>query len=107
MTSVLISLLLTLRGLVSSRIALHLEVLALRHQLQVLQRSRPRRLRLMKADRWLWAWLSTSWPAWRMTRVIVKPETVLAWHRQDSAGTGAGRVAAESDDRASRATSAF
>jgi hypothetical protein len=66
MTSVLISLLLTLRGLVSSRIALHLEVLALRHQLQVLQRSRPRRLRLMKADRWLWAWLSTSWPAWRM-----------------------------------------
>jgi putative transposase len=82
MTSVLISLLLTLRGLVSSRIALHLEVLALRHQLQVLQRSRPRRLRLMKADRWLWAWLSTSWPAWRMTRVIVKPETVLAWHRQ-------------------------
>ena len=45
MLSVLISLLLTLRGLVSSRIALHLEVLALRHQLQVLQRSRPRRLR--------------------------------------------------------------
>ena len=82
MLSVLISLLLTLRGLVSSRIALHLEVLALRHQLQVLQRSRPRRLRLMKADRWLWAWLSTSWPAWRMALVIVKPETILAWHRQ-------------------------
>ena len=82
MISVLISLLLTLRGLVRSRIALHLEVLALRHQLQVLQRSRPRRLRLMRADRWLWAWLSTSWPAWRTALVIVKPETVLAWHRQ-------------------------
>ena len=37
--SELISLLLTLRGLVQSRAALHLEVLALRHQLHVLQRS--------------------------------------------------------------------
>ena len=82
MMSVLISLLQTLRGLVRSRAALHLEVLALRHQLQVLQRSRPRRLRLTKPDRWLWAWLSTSWPAWRTALVIVKPETVLAWHRQ-------------------------
>ena len=82
MTSVLISLLLTLRGLVRSRAALHLEVLALRHQLQVLQRSRPRRLRLVRADRWLWAWLSRSWSAWRTTLVIVQPETVVAWHRQ-------------------------
>jgi putative transposase len=82
MTSVLISLLLTLRGLVRSRAALHLEVLALRHQLQVLQRSRSRRLRLVRADRWLWAWLSRSWSAWRTTLVIVQPETVIAWHRQ-------------------------
>jgi putative transposase len=80
--AVLISLLLTLRTLVRSRVALHVEVLALRHQLQVLQRSRPRRLRLMKADRWLWAWLSEAWPSWRTALVIVKPETVLAWHRQ-------------------------
>jgi hypothetical protein len=81
MTSVLISLLLTLRGPVTSRMALHLELLALRHQLQVLQRSRPRRLRLVRADRWLWAWLSMAWPAWRTALVIVKPETVVAWHR--------------------------
>jgi hypothetical protein len=39
MTSVLISLLSTVRGIVRSRAALHLEVLALRHQLEVLQRS--------------------------------------------------------------------
>jgi transposase InsO family protein len=57
-------------------------LLALRHQLQVLNRSRPRRLRLITADRWLWAWLSRSWPAWRTALVIVKPETVIAWHRQ-------------------------
>ena len=41
MMSVLISLLLTLRGIARSRAGLHFEVLALRHQLQVLQRSRP------------------------------------------------------------------
>ena len=82
MMSVLISLLATLRGLVRSRAALHAEVLALRHQLLVLQRSRPRRLRLVNADRWLWAWLSRSWTDWRAALVIVKPETVIAWHRQ-------------------------
>jgi putative transposase len=57
-------------------------VLALRHQLQVLQRTRPRRLRLAKADRWLWVWLSRIWTGWRTALVIVKPETVLGWHRQ-------------------------
>src|SRR2546427_9879553 len=40
--SVVFSLLLTLRGLARSRAALHLEMLALRHQLQVLRRSQPR-----------------------------------------------------------------
>jgi putative transposase len=82
MTSVLISTLAVLRGLIRSRAALHLEVLALRHQLLVLQRSRPRRLRLANADRWLWAWLSASWSGWRTAVVTVKPETVIAWHRQ-------------------------
>jgi putative transposase len=82
MTSVLISVLAMLRGVARSRAALHVEVLALRHQLQVLQRSRPRRLHLAKADRWLWAWLSASWSGWRTALVIVKPETVTAWHRQ-------------------------
>ena len=81
MTSVLMCLLATLRGVVRSRAALHLEVLALRHQVQVLQRSRPRRLRLAHADRWLWAWLSHVWPGWRTALAIVKPETVVGWHR--------------------------
>jgi hypothetical protein len=57
-------------------------VLALRHQLQVLQRSRPRRMRLAKVDRWLWVWLSRLWTGWRSALVIVKPETVIAWHRR-------------------------
>src|SRR5262245_29726230 len=82
MKSVLISFLTMLAGLMRSRAALHIEVLALHHQLQVLQRSRPRRLRLTKAFRWLWTWLATSWPSWRTALIIVKPETVIAWHRQ-------------------------
>ena len=62
--------------------ALHLEVLALRHQLQVLQRSQPRRLALGKVDRCLWVWLSQVWANWRTALVIVQPETVIAWHRR-------------------------
>ena len=80
--SVFLSLLLTLRSCARSRVVLQLEVLALRHQLQVLQRSRPRRLRLARADRWLWVWLSRVWNEWRAALVIVKPETVIAWHRR-------------------------
>jgi putative transposase len=80
--SVLLSLLLTLRTSTRSRAALQLEVLALRHQLQVLQRARLHRVRLAMTDRWVWVVLSRVWTEWRTALVIVKPETVIAWHRQ-------------------------
>src|SRR3981189_3480578 len=80
--SVLLSFLLTLRTWARSRAALQLEVLALRHQLQVLHRSQHRRVRLAKTDRWLWVLLSRLWSGWRTALVIVKPETVIAWHRR-------------------------
>jgi putative transposase len=80
MISVLLSFLLTLRTWARSRGTLQLEILALRHRLQVLQRSRPRRLRLAKTDRWLWGLLSRIWTGWRTALVIVKRETVIAWH---------------------------
>jgi transposase InsO family protein len=41
-----------------------------------------KRPRLTAADRLLWAWLSEIWADWRSTLVIVKPETVIAWHRK-------------------------
>jgi putative transposase len=77
-----VSLLLTVRSSVRSRAALQMEVLALRHQLHVLARSRPHRLPLTRADRLLWVWLSRAWTEWRAALVIVKPDTVIAWHRQ-------------------------
>src|SRR4029453_5330038 len=82
MLSVLVSLFLTLRHCARSRAALQLELLALRHQLQVLERSRRGRPRLSRADRLLWVWLSRVWHEWRSALVVVKPETVIAWHRR-------------------------
>lgn len=64
-----------------SRAALQLENLALRHQLGVLHRS-VKRPRLTAADRLLRAWLSEVWADWRSTLCIVKPETIIAWHRK-------------------------
>ena len=65
-----------------SRATLQMEVLALRHQIGILQRSAKERPKLTAADRILWAWLSGVWAGWRSALVIVKPETVIAWHRQ-------------------------
>ena len=79
MRSVIVSLLFTLGASLRDRAALQLEMLALRHQLQVLERTRPRRVRLTRSDRLLWVWLSGTWQGWRAALVIVKPETVLAW----------------------------
>jgi len=58
-----------------------LEVLALRHQLTVMQRS-VKRAKLTPADRFLWAWLAVTWRDWRSALIIVKPETVIGWHRR-------------------------
>jgi len=64
-----------------SRASLVLENLALRQQLAVLHRATPRP-RLRPADRAFWAILSRAWSRWADTLVIVKPATVVAWHRR-------------------------
>ncbi len=58
-----------------------LENLALRQQLAVFKRKCPRP-RLRRADRFFWVWLSKSWKDWQRALAIVRPETVVAWHRQ-------------------------
>src|SRR5271166_7162278 len=78
---VLATLLATLSSIVRSRAALELENLALRHEIGVLQRSARKRPKLTPVDRLLWAWLSHIWWDWRSALAIVKPETVVAWHR--------------------------
>jgi len=71
-----------LSSLFRARAALQLKNLALRHQIGVLQRSVKKRPKLTAADRILWAWLCGIWSDWRSALVIVKPETVIAWHRK-------------------------
>jgi putative transposase len=65
-----------------SRAVLQLENLALRHQLHVLRRQRPGRPRLLTIDRLLWVWLYRLWPRCLDTMMLVKPATVIQWHRQ-------------------------
>ncbi len=67
-------------GIARDRRDLVLENIALRHQVDVLTRTR-RRPALLLGDRLLWLSLSRTWPAWRKHLVIVQPDTVVRWHR--------------------------
>ncbi len=80
MRMILLYLLDSVLSSVRSRAALQLEVIALRHQLEVLQRIRPARFRLTRLDRIIWLSLYRLWPRCLDAVVIVKPETVIAWH---------------------------
>jgi putative transposase len=81
MMAAMLTLVLTglLRGVRTQRV-LVLENLALRHQLAVLQRAVPRP-RLRRSDRLLWVLLSRLWNGWADALLLVKPETVIRWHR--------------------------
>ena len=63
-----------------SRTDLAVEVLALRQQVAVLKRRRPRPP-LGPLDRLFWRFLRANWSRWKDALVIVKPETVVRWHR--------------------------
>src|SRR3979490_2727925 len=67
---------------VRSRASLELELVALLHQVTVLRRQRPGRPRLFSTDRLLWTWLYRIWPQVLNTMVLVKPATVVQWHRK-------------------------
>jgi putative transposase len=69
-------------SVLKTRAVLQLENIALRHQIGVLQRSAKKRPKLSAADRLLWVWLSRIWRDWRSSLVVVKPETVVGWHRK-------------------------
>ncbi len=65
-----------------SRAQPQLEILALRHQLTVLQRQQNKRPRLTSFDRVFWVWLYRLWPDCLDALAIMKPETVVRWHRE-------------------------
>ncbi len=67
-------------ALFRSRVDLALEILALRQQIAVLKRQRPRPP-LTPFDRFFWSTLRQLWSRWSDVLVVVKPETVVGWHR--------------------------
>jgi len=87
MQAVVLAVVTSLASIVRSRLALQIEILALRHQLAVYHRA-GRRPQLRPADRLLWAWLSRAWAGWRAALVIVQPRTVIAWQRKRFRTTG-------------------
>ena len=70
-----------LSAFLRDRLELAAENLALRQQLAILTRG-GRRPKLRQRDRIFWVWLSEIWDDWRSVLLIVKPETVVRWHRQ-------------------------
>jgi putative transposase len=60
---------------------LALENLALRQQLALFNRNQ-KRLQLRRTDRLFWAWISRFWERWRESLIVVKPNTVVRWHRK-------------------------
>ena len=81
MLHLLYALLATARSSSKSHRELALENLALRQQLAVLRRT-TKRPKLINADRAFWVVLSRLWPEWRSALILVKPETVIGWHRK-------------------------
>src|SRR5438445_4054284 len=71
----------TLRSTVRTHRELALENLALRQQLAV-RKARQPRPRLTAMDRIFWVVLSRLWQSWRNSLQVVRPETVVGWHRQ-------------------------
>ena len=72
---------LALVGLFQSRVSLEAEILVLRHQLNVLRRKSPKKLSFTSVDRLVFAGLYRLAPGMLDALAIVKPETVIRWHR--------------------------
>jgi len=80
MAEFILALLAAVRVFFRSRGDAALEILALRQQVAVLKRKRPRP-NLSAADRLFWTLLRGFWTRWAEVLAIVKPETVVGWHR--------------------------
>ena len=64
-----------------SKLRLEAENAALRHQLVVLQRKMQGRVRLTNNDRWFFVQLYRWFPSILQVLTIIRPETLVRWHR--------------------------
>jgi hypothetical protein len=68
-------------SLFKSRARLEAEILVLRQQINVLRRQTPRRPQLNNIDRSLLVWLYRWVPSVLAAVAIIRPETIIRWHR--------------------------
>src|SRR6266576_4927211 len=68
-------------GLFWPRAVLQAEILVLRHQLNVLRRKSPKRLAFGNVDRLVFTALYRVAPGVLDSLKILKPQTVIRWHR--------------------------
>jgi hypothetical protein len=82
MLAFLSQLLLAMRSRFTRCARLEAENLLLRRQLVALRRKSPTRVRLCNIDRLLLVWLYRMCPSLLDAIIIVRPETMLRWHRR-------------------------
>jgi hypothetical protein len=71
----------TVVDLFRPRAALEAEILVLRQQIVVLRRGKPGRLPFSGIDRMVLGWVCHLFPTARGALAIVRPDTVVRWHR--------------------------
>src|SRR5450759_3005496 len=72
-----------LASLFKSRAKLEAEIMILRQQINVLRRRAPKRPHLNNTDRFLYVWLYHWFPSVLGAIAIVRPETIIRWHRAE------------------------
>ena len=82
MKTVLMPIIETLIDVLRSRASLHLEMLALRQQLAMMADRDRKRLNFRPSERLFWVWLYRLWPSCLQMIVILKPDTLVRWHRK-------------------------
>ena len=107
MVELLCSVLAIVAALLKSRRRLEAENVILRHQLIILRRRLPGRVRLTNSDRWFLVQLYRWFPSTLQALTVICPETVVRWHRAGfrsywrwKSGARGGRPQIDSDLRA-------
>ena len=88
--------------LLRSRVALGAEILVLRQQINVLRRSCPQRAPFISIDRLILGAVCRRFPKMYDALAIVRPDTVIRWHRAGSDRIGAGNHGDAAVDRLCR-----
>src|SRR4051794_41939739 len=76
-----------------SKARLQAENAALRHQVIVLHRKSRGKVRLTNSDRWFFVQLYRLFPSIARALHLIRPETLIRWHRAGFRGIGAGSLA--------------